>query len=152
MKRLFLNIVVGLSFLALGHAAFCADKGSADEVVALVKKAVAFQKANGTEKAVAEFNKPKGQFVDRDLYVFAIDAKGTTLANAVNPRLVGKNVMELKDSDGKPFIKNLFDVANAKGSGWVEYNWPNPVTKSIALKATYVEKAGDILIACGIYK
>jgi cytochrome c len=133
-------------------SAFAADKDTAEEATAMVKKAVAFLKANGKDKAVAEFNNPRGQFVDRDLYIFVIDKDGTTLANGVNARLVGKNVMELKDADGKYFIKTLLDIGNTKGKGWLEYKWSNQTTQKMELKATYVEKADDLLVACGIYK
>lgn len=58
----------------------------------------------------------------------------------------------MKDADGKAFIKSLIDTAQKRGSGWVEYKWPNPVTKVIESKSTYVEKAGNLIVACGIYK
>lgn len=152
MKKLFQNILLGVCALAFSAAALAAEKGTADEAVALVKKAAAYLQANGKEKAFAEFNNSKGQFIDRDLYVFAADMNGTTLAHGTNPRLLGKSMMELKDADGKPFIKELYEIANSKGKGWVDYKWPNPVTKVIEPKSTYVEKVGDVVIACGIYK
>lgn len=152
MKRLFNSILFGFCVLAFNATALAADKGSADEAVALVKKAVAYMQANGKEKAFAEFNNPKGQFIDRDLYIFAADMNGVTLAHGTNPKLLGKNMMELKDADGTPFIKKLYEVANTKGKGWFDYKWPNPVTKAIEPKSTYVEKVGDVVILCGIYK
>ncbi len=152
MKRLLSGFACLLFLLCAHLGAIAADKGSAEEATAMVKKAVAFLKANGKDKAIAEFNNAKGQFVDRDLYIFVVDKDGTTLANGVNPRLVGKNVMELKDADGKPFIKTLLEIGNTKGSGWLEYKWSNQTTQKMEQKATYVEKAGDLLVACGIYK
>lgn len=55
-------------------------------------------------------------------------------------------------ADQKPLIKALVETAQAKGSGWVDYKWPNPVTKLIDSKSTCVEKIGDLTVACGIYK
>jgi len=69
MKKIFKGIVIGLCALAFNGAAVAADKGTADEAVAMVKKGVAFVKANGKEKAFTEFSNQKGQFVDRDLYI-----------------------------------------------------------------------------------
>lgn len=151
MKNLFKSILFGFCVLAFGTA-FAGDKGTREEAVALVKKAAAYLQANGKDKAFAEFSNPKGQFVDRDMYVYAADMNGIALAHGANAKLIGKSVMELKDADGKPFIKELYEVANTKGKGWVDYKWPNPVTKVIEPKTTYVEKVGDVVIACGVYK
>jgi signal transduction histidine kinase len=149
-----------LKFLLLAASIFmfqfpasaATEKGTANEATALVKRAVDYMKANGKEKAFAEFNNPKGQFIDRDLYIFVFDLNGKTLAHGTNPKLLDKNLVDLKDADGKLFIKEFIDVANAKGKGWIDYKWPNPLTKTIEPKSTYIEKAGDVLVGCGIYK
>ena len=153
MRKLLIALTMGLCAMALQPAsAAAAEKGSAAEATALVKKAVAFIKANGRDKAFAEFNSPTGQFKDRDLYIFVQDNKGTTLAHGGNPRLVGKNTTELKDAEGVYFIKKMIEVAGAKGSGWVDYKWLDPVSKNIEQKSTYVEKYEDLVVGCGIYK
>ena len=153
MRMSIQRILIGciMSLLAM-TTAFAADKGSADEAIALVKKATAYMKANGNEKAFAEFNNPKGQFTDRDLYIAVFDMNGVNVAHGTNPKLIGKNLLELKDVDGKQFIREWYEVAAKKGSGWVDYKWTNPTTKAIEQKSTYVEKFGDHLVACGIYR
>lgn len=153
MKKIFSAILLSLCTLAFSHSAVAAsDKGSADEAVALVKKAVAYIKANGKEKAFAEFNNPSGSFKDRDLYIFVMEMNGVISAHGVNPKLIGKNLTGMKDVDDKQFTKSFIDVANSKGKGWVDYKWPNPTTKAIEAKSTYIEKADDIVVGCGIYK
>jgi cytochrome c len=152
MKFLKYLLLAFTTFIFAISTASAAEKGTADEAVALVKKAVAYVKANGAEKAFAEFNNPKGQFINRDLYIFAQDMDGKMLAHGANSKLIGKSLIDVKDADGKMFAKEIVEVAKTKGSGWIDYKWPNPVTKAIELKSTYVEKAGDILISCGIYK
>lgn len=153
MKKIFGAILLSLCTLAFSHSAVAAsDKGSADEAVALVKKAVAYIKANGKEKAFAEFNNPAGSFKDRDLYIFTMDMNGVMTAHGVNPKLIGKNLSGLKDIDDKQFIKSFIDTANSKGKGWVDYKWPNPTTKAVEAKSTYIEKSGDLMVGCGIYK
>ena len=153
MKKIFSAILLSLCTLAFSHGAVAAsDKGSAEEAIALVKKAAAYIKANGKEKAFAEFNNPSGSFKDRDLYIFAIDMNGVMSAHGVNPKLIGKNLAGLKDVDDKQFIKSFMDLAGSKGKGWVDYKWPNPTTKVIEAKSTYIEKADDLVIGCGIYK
>lgn len=153
MKKLVLTLIFGLASLAFNSAAFAAgDKGTAEEAVAMVKKAAAYMKANGKEKAFAEISNTSGQFKDRDLYVAALDLHGKTLAHGANAKMVDKVLIEMKDADGKPFIKEFIDLANSKGKGWVDYKWPNPVTKAIDSKSTYVEKFDDVVLICGIYK
>jgi cytochrome c len=144
-----------LSLLLAAGTSMAAERGTREEAVAMVKKAVAHFNKVGKEAALADFNDPKGKFVDRDLYlfVFGTSGDGVELANGANIKLVGKHLIDLRDADGKYMVKEFLATANsAAGSGWIEYKWPNPVTKGIDAKASYVEKVGDILIGCGIYK
>jgi signal transduction histidine kinase len=155
MKRRVLGSMAVVLCLGLGTAVHAADRGTADEAKALVKKAVAYLNANGREKAFVEFNNTGGQFVSKDLYVFvySVNGDGINLAHGANPKMVGKNLLELKDGDGVFIVKEFIKTANSKaGSGWVDYQWPHPVTKAMEAKSTYVEKVGDLLIGCGIYK
>ena len=75
------------------------------------------------------------------------------LGHGGNPKLVGKNLVGLKDPDGKPFFQMLVDLAKTKGKGWSEdYKFLNPVTKKIENKAMYVERVDGNWIGVGIYK
>jgi hypothetical protein len=137
---------------AFAAPAWAAEQGTAAEAEAMVKRATAFIKANGPDKAYDEFTNGKG-FKDRDLYIIVYDLNGKNLAQGANPKLVGKDLMGLKDPDGKPIIKMFVDVAKEKGKGWVEgYKFLNPVTQKIEGKAMYLERVGDTLVGCGIYK
>ncbi|HEX7645960.1 MAG TPA: cache domain-containing protein [Noviherbaspirillum sp.] len=153
--KLFSKALAFTLFAAFMHTAAHAanEHGTADEAVALVKKAVAYIKANGKEKAFAEISNPKGAFVDRSLYIFVYDTHGTNLAigNGNASKMIGKNMMEMRDADGRYIIKGLLD-ASAKGPGWFDYKWPNPVTKSVESKSSYVERLDDMIVGCGIYK
>jgi cytochrome c len=154
MKKFLFHAVLACSaaFAPMGVAT-AADRGTADEASALVKKGIAYLKANGPEKSYAAFIDPQGQFVDRDLYLVVFDMSGKTLAHGANKKLLDKNLIALKDADGKTFIKEFIDVANTKGQGWIDYKWPHPQTKAIENKSSYVQKLGDgTLIGVGIYK
>lgn len=111
-------------------------------------------KANGKEKAVVQFNNPKGPFVKSDLYVFFQDFDGVILANGGNPKLTGQNHSLFKGSSGRSFVKDMIEVAKIKGSGTVEYNWTNPTTKKIQPKITYLKRVGGTMtfIGCGVWK
>jgi signal transduction histidine kinase len=153
MKGFLKKVMLGLFALSLTTAAIGAgDQGTAEEAVAMVKKAVVYMKKNGNEKAYAEFNNAKGQFIDRDLYIMIYDATGKNMAHGMNAKLIGKNLIDIKDAEGKLIVKEFIEVAKSKGSGWVDYKWANPVTKAIEQKSTYVEKSGDMIVGSGIYK
>ena len=147
MRKLFVAILINLLLVSFAYAG-----GTANEAKGLVDKALAFIKSEGKEKAFAEFTNSKGKFVDRDLYIFVVDFKGLTLAHGGNAKLVGKDMGELKDADGKFFIKEFIELAKTKGSGWVDYKWANPTTNKIEPKSTYVQKHEDYFLGCGIYK
>ena len=153
ISSLFKVLFASLSFgLVMAGTAAAADNGTAAEAEAMVKKAVAFIKTNGTEKAYEEFTHGKG-FKDRDLYIIVYDLNGKNLAQGANPKLVGKDLIGLKDPDGKSLIQMFVDLAKSKGKGWVEgYKFLNPVTQKIEGKAMYLERVGDTLVGCGIYK
>lgn len=128
-----------------------AEHGNEAEVQVLVKRAVDAYKAD-KEKAYKNFNDPKGPFVDRDMYVFAQGVDGVILAHGANPRIIGKNLSDLKDMDGKPFMKERLAAAKTKQSFWGDYKWPNPVTKAMEAKRAYCEMADkEVMICSGIY-
>lgn len=129
------------------------EHGTADEAKAMVEKAVAYLKQVGPEKAFAAFgDKSNKDFHDRDLYVFVRSMDGNTVAHGANPGLIGHTNLQLKDADGKLYNKEMIDLATSKGSGWVDYRWPNPVSHKIEPKSSFVEKAGDYVVGAGAYK
>jgi len=140
-----LCFVFGLAFAPVAAA-------SQKDAKALVEKAAAFLKANGKDAAIKEISKAKGQFDKGELYVFAYDMSATIVAHPKNPKLIGKNLMDVPDTDGKLFRKEIVETAKTKGSGWVDYKYLNPETKKVEAKTTYVLKAGDIVLCCGTYK
>src|SRR5690242_18518637 len=146
---------IALAFLTLFGfqlVAAAADRGSADEAKAMAEKAAAQLATEGKEKAYVVFDNPSGPYVDRDLYVFVIDATGTVVAHPVNKALIGKSIINLKDASGRAFVQEMLDVVNTKGEGWVDYNWVNPTTKKVEPKSSFVKKVGDVLVGVGIYK
>jgi cytochrome c len=150
MKKV-LGMVLILGFLMVGLS-FAGDKGTPAEAKALVQKAISYIKANGPEKGFAAFTNKDPQFIDRDLYIFVYDMNGKVLAHGQNPRMVGKDLYDLTDPDGKAFVKERIEIAKTKGSGWQNYKFSNPTTKKIVEKTSYIEKYGDFIVGCGAYK
>jgi methyl-accepting chemotaxis protein len=130
------------------------EYGNEEEAIALVKAGVAMMQEQGREALVAEINKlGKGKFLNRDLYLSAYDVNVyRTVAHGSNPRVVGLNAEQAKDSDGRNFIKEMIEIARSKGSGWLEYKWAHPITNADTVKNAYFEKCGDLVITCGAYK
>ncbi|HTN65798.1 MAG TPA: methyl-accepting chemotaxis protein [Burkholderiaceae bacterium] len=127
-------------------------ESNTDEAVGMVRRAAACIRENGMQTALAAFNQPDPAFKKNDLYINVIDMSGNTLAHGENAKLVGKNLIDLKDADGKGFIREFVRVAGTQGKGWIDYRWPNPVTGVVEAKSTYVEKVDHVIIGCGIYK
>jgi cytochrome c len=125
---------------------------SAAEATAMVKKGVAFIKANGKDKGFAEITAKGGQFTDRDLYLVVYGLDGVVHAHGANEKMVGKNLIDLKDVDGKAFVRERVELAQSKGTFWQDYKFTNPVTKKIEPKSMYCEKLNDAVVCGGIYK
>ncbi len=152
MVRMFAAVAT-VTLLMFTGAASASNNGTKPEAVAMVKRVEAmFAKdgADATFKAVSD--KSNAAFHDRDLYPFIYDMKGVCVAHGARPALIGKNLIDLKDQDGKYLIKEMVAIANGPGSGWVDYKWPNPLTNKIEDKTSYVEKMGDYFVGVGVYK
>ncbi|NDI87625.1 cache domain-containing protein [Undibacterium crateris] len=153
MSKFLLSLFLSV-FIFFANTVFAAtdSHGTADEAVAMVNKVIAFMKINGKDKTIAEVNNLKGRFRDRDLYISINDMSGINLAHGANTRIQGKNLLEMKDADGKPFYRERIEMAKTKGEGWQDYKFVNPETKQIENKAMYFKKHEDLIINCGIYK
>lgn len=148
-SRTLAALVSIVSCMSIAHAA---DGGATKvEAEAMVKKGMAYIKSNGAEKAYAEFNKKGGQFSDRDLYLVVYGLDGMVLAHGSNPKMIGKNLIDLKDIDGKAFVKERVELGKTKPSFWQEYKFTNPENKKIEPKIMYCERQAETVVCGGIY-
>jgi signal transduction histidine kinase len=145
------KLIVCAAALAFAGAA-SASNATRDEAVAMVKKGVAFVKSNGKEKAYAEFSDKKGKWIDRDLYLVVYGLDGVVHAHGANEKMIGRNLIDLKDIDGHLFVKERVELAKSKGTFWQEYKFTNPVTKKIEPKQMYCEKLDEVIVCGGVYK
>ena len=137
--------------LLAGTTLALAAPATKDDAVAMVKKAVAAIKADGPEKAYAEIDKG-GQFVNGEVYVVVSDFNSVTVAHATNPKLIGKNMTETQDVDGKYFSKDMTELAQKQASFWYDYKFANPVTKKIQVKDFYCEVLSSTRVCAGVYR
>jgi cytochrome c len=147
--------LLGAAFaLAFSATALAQDNGTRDEAKAMVDAAVEHVKKVGPEQAFKDFSdKSNKAWQKKDLYVMAYNMDGTCVGHGANDRLIGKNLNELKDPNGKPLIQELSSAAK-KGGGWVEYDWAHPQTKKIESKVTYARKLAnfDGWVGVGVYR
>jgi cytochrome c len=125
---------------------------SNETLVAFVNSAVAYAKANGKEKALAEFSNPNGSFVRGELYIYAYDFNGTTLAHPVNPEKIGINRLNETTNDVGIILQNMSAVA-ARGGGFYRFYYINPAhNRIVESKLGYSEEVDDTWwLGSGIY-
>jgi cytochrome c len=145
--------VLAAAALAAQSPAFAkADFASKDEAVAMVKKGVAYIKDNGKEKGYAEISNKKGQFTDRDLYLVVYGLDGTVLAHGANEKQIGRNLIELKDIDGKLFVKERVELGMKQATFWQQYKFTDPMTHKIEPKEMYCERLEQAVVCGGVYQ
>ncbi|MBT9458804.1 MAG: cache domain-containing protein [Burkholderiaceae bacterium] len=134
--KLLSGLVIGASLLASAQAQ---ERATQAEASALVDAAVALVAKLGVEKAAAELTND-AKWRAKGTSIFLQDNKGNCLAHSTNAKLVGKNTLEIKDPSGKAFIKEMTDLAAGKGTGWVSYEFADPIEKKITARVAYVKK------------
>ena len=105
--------------------------------------------------AFDKFYDPAGSFLVKDTYIFVLDTTGVELVNPGFRNLEGRNLMDLKDTEGKLLVQEMFKAIEKDSSAWIDYMWPKPGDNRSTQKSTYVKKAtlGDswVLVGAGVY-
>jgi uncharacterized protein len=153
MRHIRIALAVALILAVFPLSSPAAEFGTKEEAVAMVKRVQAKVKKDGLEATFKAITEGAKEFRDRDLYPYMLDFDGNDPAHGGVPSLVGKNLLDLKDQDGKWITRDIIAIAKERGSGWYDYRWPNPVTKTVEDKSTYIERVGERhIVAVGIYK
>ncbi len=123
-----------------------------NDLVFFVNEALNYTQKNGKDKAIEAFNDRNGSFVRGNLYIYAYDTNGTTLALPFQPELVSKSRLLAEDPNSVRFIQNLIDQAK-RGRGYAYYLYPDPSENMTErLKLSYVRKVNDHwFLGAGIY-
>jgi hypothetical protein len=122
--------------------------GKVREACALVEKEgpAAFPKFSGKDSA----------FLYEGTYVWIHTlAEGRMLVHPIKYKMVGNNLIGLKDTHGKRFFVVMNDLVTEKGEGWVEYYWPKPGTQESVRKISFVKKCRlpdgtDVVVGSGL--
>lgn len=148
------GVLVLAFFAGLVGPAQASDNGTRDEAKAMTDAAIQHIKRAGAEKAFADFSNDKATWIKKDLYVSVFDTDANWVAHGTNPKLIGKNLLGLKDKNGKEMVKEMIQVAASKGEGWVDYAWLNPVTQKVEDKSSWVKRIDGTkyIVAVGVYR
>lgn len=160
LKTLVAAMLLGCAVMSGPAAAIDATTGNAATITrqgeegsrtqALLDRAEAHLREQGGQ-AMASFSRA-GEFVDGELYVYVIDTQGNFLASGgSSTTLIGRNVTDLTDSEGRLFIRELLGEAKARASGRIEYRWANPVTGRNEPKIATYRRVGDHILVVGYY-
>jgi signal transduction histidine kinase len=111
-------------------------------LVKLVEDAASLMERKGTA-AFAEFGDKKSRWFDDQSFLFVYDREGICTFHATIPDLVGKNLMDLRDMNGKPLIRFITDVIRKPqrdAHGWVFYLWQEKNEFEPKWKSAYIRK------------
>lgn len=149
-RRTLLIAGFALALAGLSHAQ---DRGNRTEAKAMADAAYEHIKKVGADQAYKDFTDDKANWHKKDLYVMVYNDAAINLAHGANPKLVGKDMSNVRDVNGVNLIPDMIRAA-AKGGGWVDYDWPDPVTKKVMSKSTYARKQpnGEGFVGVGVYR
>ena len=145
-------ILIALFLLGSVQASWAVEVLRPEDARTLVLKAADALAQEGKQKAYADFDDRQGPFWNGNLYVFVLNLQGVWESYPPKPDAVGISPLSLRDVDGKPFMRDMIEVAQIQGEGWVDYKWKNPVTNKLQPKTVYVKRVGDVIVAAGVYK
>ncbi len=111
-------------------------------LVELVEDAASLMEKKG-QAAFREFAIKGSRWLNRKYYLFIYDVSGKCVFHPVNPELVGKNLMDLRDMNGEPVIRFITDIGRRPqrdASGWVFYLWEEGTQFLPRWKSAYIRK------------
>ena len=104
--------VVLFSLLLVPSISAADDDTASAKAEAMLVKAVAYLKKHGRQTAISEFNNPKGQFSDKNIYVSVVDLTGKVLADSTHAKRIGKNISQYAVDDEVDREQNFFERVN----------------------------------------
>jgi hypothetical protein len=157
VSKYLVSIAFGISFVGVASAAAPdPDRSTPEQTIAFVKKAVALVNKGPCPDALEMLSNQEGPFRERELFAIVLDKDAKVLAHTGMKKMIGANIIDLKDTNGVMIIKPWFDKAKkGEKKGWGdEYVFFNPKSKAMEPKNTYFElvdgeKCGVYMIAAG---
>lgn len=141
-----------LALILLASPSFAADEATKDDAMSLSQKAADMARADGVEKTLSVINSQAAPFNDPLRYVTVTTQEGKSIGNSGNPKMVGKDMIDITDVDGKPFIKEMIALSKEKGKFSQEYKFTDPVSKKIRPKEVFCDTVEKVIFCSGYYK
>ncbi len=142
-KTYYIGILILVGVLVHSSPVFSASSEpqseEAKQTMALVDQAASLLQSKGTE-AFTEFRKKDSKWLKDDTYIFVFKMNGIELFHPIKPDLVGTNIIELKDVNGKAYVQETIETAKTQGSGWIDYMLPKPGESKPSKKISYFKK------------
>jgi signal transduction histidine kinase len=155
MKKVICLVMVLGMLLCFATQGWAGEGATREEVVSKCHAAAKMVQDAGIEAAKKAIGDKKGPFVWKDTYVFLMDLDAKMLAHPIKPELTQKdNLVQVKDTAGKPLFLEFVELANSKGEGWVSYMWPKPGQEKASKKISYIYrvKGTQYFVGAGIYE
>jgi len=121
------------------------------EVRKWVQDAISLYETAGKETLLREIADSRGRFVSRERYIYALNTHGTMVAHPMEPELTGRNLIDLRDSEGNDFIRKIVDAAKTRGYGYRDYKWRRPGSEDELPKTVFFERVAGIILCSGFY-
>jgi cytochrome c len=139
--------------LGLASATALANEPTEKDAIAMAERGAALIKSKGKDEMMKRITAKDPDFCQGELYVDLRDIKtGIVLAHPYNPSIVGKDLTDVPDANGKKYRREIIELAAAKGKGWVDYQYKNPKSGKIEPKTTYILRVDDVVLEAGLYK
>lgn len=86
-------------------------------------------------------------------YFFILDHQPALIMHPIKPELQGKNLDQSADPNGKRLFREMVDIVESDGEGFVDYLWPKPGHDEAVEKVSFVKgfTPWDMIIGTGIY-
>jgi len=144
MRRV-LVVLTAACLMSAGLTTLRSDEMSSRlEAMVLVKKAVAFLKENGRNKALEEFSNPGGRFAAQKHYFFAYELGGKCVVNSADKSMVGKAQVAIAGRSA-----NAAAPEQKNEIGWQYCVFTDTLANKSEKRIAYLEKVDDLIIGCG---
>ena len=151
-----LPVLLLLVVIAFAAGAPAHTRGTDAEALTMIDRAQHLLERIGPDAAAEAFAGHDSAYIDRDLYPMLLDDQGVMIAHGWTATLNGSNLKDLRDVDGKPFIREALAGVARDGRTNVTYQWIDPLTGQVARKAMHARRlvlnGKPYMLAVGVYR
>lgn len=151
-----LPVLFLLAVIAVTAGAPARTRGTDAEAWELIDRATDFLRQHGATAAPEAFSRRDSSFLDRDLYPMLLDRDGVMVAHGWNPTLNGADLSDLKDTQGRRFMREALDLVAMSGRADVTYLWPDPLSGQVTRKTMHARRlmldGQPYMLAVGVYR